>query len=456
VGRHPRDGWSFDAVAGWLSPLRVWLVLGGIGLLLLAALTPPFENPDEQHHFFQAYRLSEGRATPDRLGGRIGWWLPDSIPAVSARYLGSDAVDPGIRHRTASVAERLEDLKRPLHPDRRSLHPVANVYFPTGYAPQAAGIWLGRQLGLGPLGLLYAARVANALFGLALVALALRLLPTGAPVALSLALLPGAMQGFASASADALTVGGGFVLASAAMRATLGLSHGRLAALAVAAVGLGKYAYLPMGLSALGGRRRAVLLALVAAAAVVVALWVKSNSVAFQSVRPGVDFAGQVAFVAAHPLNFLAAAAVTLTLGGAGLGRGFLGTLGWGTLLLPPPVYGLLGMGLLLSLFAAMPAVQLPRRTLATWAVLGLGTGLVIMLAMYINWTPVGSPVVLGVQGRYFLPIAPLMACGLAARLSAVPLSEFRSPAYLATVAIAAAGCVAMLATALAGFHVLG
>ena len=40
--------------------------------------------------------------------------------------------------------------------------------------------------------------------------------------------------------------------------------------------------------------------------------------------------------------------------------------------------------------------------------ILCLGTVIATLLIMLLSWTPLGSPVVEGVQGRYFLPILPL------------------------------------------------
>ena len=38
-----------------------------------------------------------------------------------------------------------------------------------------------------------------------------------------------------------------------------------------------------------------------------------------------------------------------------------------------------------------------------------VGTALLIIGAMYISWTGVGAEVVEGVQGRYFIPLLPLL-----------------------------------------------
>jgi uncharacterized membrane protein len=44
-----------------------------------------------------------------------------------------------------------------------------------------------------------------------------------------------------------------------------------------------------------------------------------------------------------------------------------------------------------------------------------------IFTALYLYWTPAGNPLVLGVQGRYFLPTAPLLLLLLANRKIALP-----------------------------------
>jgi Predicted membrane protein (DUF2142) len=54
------------------------------------------------------------------------------------------------------------------------------------------------------------------------------------------------------------------------------------------------------------------------------------------------------------------------------------------------------------------------RLALGTWAILLIVAG-GIALALYITWTPVGGDRVLGMQGRYFIPLLCAVGLGLPA-----------------------------------------
>src|SRR6185312_16010933 len=59
---------------------------------------------------------------------------------------------------------------------------------------------------------------------------------------------------------------------------------------------------------------------------------------------------------------------------------------------------------------AALAALRRPGRAGALLAFLALASAGLIFLVQYLTWTAVGDPAVDGVQGRYFLPVALLLA----------------------------------------------
>jgi uncharacterized membrane protein len=121
----------------------------------------------------------------------------------------------------------------------------------------------------------------------------------------------------------------------------------------------------------------------------------------------GVLGGAQARFLLAHPLAVPGIAWATLDAFWFSFVQQFVGVLNWLDLLLPPGFIdgAIVVLGLLLALgWRAVPA--------AVPVVLMLSAGLVFG-ALYVTWSPVGSPVVIGVQGRYFLPIAAMGAAGL-------------------------------------------
>src|SRR5271170_2816128 len=58
---------------------RVFLPFAWFFGALFAFLTPPFQVPDEYHHFYRSYQVSEGHLTETRLGDQGGGYLPKSL-----------------------------------------------------------------------------------------------------------------------------------------------------------------------------------------------------------------------------------------------------------------------------------------------------------------------------------------------------------------------------------------
>jgi hypothetical protein len=66
----------------WLSPAVVCLLLGLVGAVLMIVLTPPFQVPDEQVHFYRAYQLSELQPREIVRDRTAGGMLPSKCPRV--------------------------------------------------------------------------------------------------------------------------------------------------------------------------------------------------------------------------------------------------------------------------------------------------------------------------------------------------------------------------------------
>src|SRR5580658_1680542 len=103
---------SPKSIGRWFTLPRVFVALSltfGLGMMIV---TPPFETPDEPHHFMRAYQISEGHLLPrfrDNVGG-------DELPA--SIYLISQPFDASQRRRKlVSSDEILHVLRVPLAPN---------------------------------------------------------------------------------------------------------------------------------------------------------------------------------------------------------------------------------------------------------------------------------------------------------------------------------------------------
>jgi uncharacterized membrane protein len=278
----------------------------------------------------------------------------------------------------------------------------------------------------GPLTLFYMARLANLVASLLILAWALRILPTGARPAMFFLLLPTASFLYASLSADGLVIAGTFLFTAVMMK---GYFRNRWTAaeitIAIAAALVFctlKPVYAPLLLLALpaalrsGNRRHVIAVhALICGITLgATVLWLSFASAALVPARPGTSVPDQLAFVLAHPLSFARSVFWSL------LGRWrdyydqLVGVLGWLNLNLPEFAYAIALAGFLFCVTASRTEDRrLPAGVLLWHAALVLTSSLLVMLALYLHWAPVGHFEVIGVQGRYFLPLLAPVALAI-------------------------------------------
>jgi uncharacterized membrane protein len=387
----------------------------------LVVLIPPFQNNDEPEHFFTSWALAEGQAHP---GSDSLVDLPANVGTLNADLRSTQVTQGAEAYDVDITVEALDDE---VSTRRMRQFTSTGGYTPIGYLPQAVGVDVVRVLGGSPLLGLYAARLAVLLTSVAITFIALRLTPYGAAVLALAALLP------MSVSLAASTNPGAFVNAGALLFLVLVLrlaDRGRvrrrdavvLMTLALVFLTL-KPGYAPLAALVFllpprlfVERRRywitiatCVLGALaVSAASVGIAPDVSTAKQIARGAPEGLDPGGQVHFVLAHPWAFVKVLYGTLGESGLTWLRETVGVLGRGAVVLSVVVTpaALVGASLL-TMRGTDERVSLRPWQRLLLAGVGLLVSGVVVAALYVGWSPLASPLVLGVQGRYFLPVVP-------------------------------------------------
>ena len=420
--------------ASRLAPARMLLALSVVFGVIFSLLTPPFQAPDEFNHFFRAYQISEGGLVAIRQGDKVGGNLPVSLTTLAA------TVNPDLRYKLArrqSFPQLLASFAIPLQPTVRQFTEFPNtaLYSPIPYLPQAAGIALGRCCALPPLWLLYLGRWGNLACWVALVVLAVTLIPVGPWTLCALALSPMALFLGASLSPDGVVNGLAMlflalVLQSAVGTVTLPLSRKRLGALLGLAVllALAKQTYLPMvllilliPLSHFGTPRRAAgfLLAFLLVIAAAWGGWMVAIRPLFVPLQPQVSPSLQLHFLLSHPAHFFQTLVTTYQqpLRDNLLVGEYVGVLGWLDTHLPSWCYAIYLWALGIVAFTEVTRDRcLSIRQRSLLLLIPLLTFLTINLFLYLSWTAVGYTRIGGLQGRYFIPIVPCLLLGLFTR----------------------------------------
>jgi len=428
------------------------------------ALFPPLAVADEPVHFFRAYTVATGRLVPERIGHRVGAHVPVALQRVEPELGVGQALLLEPDRRLDAQALRAA-LHWRLDPGRTAFvdFPNAAQYPPVVHLPQALGSGIGRLLGLGPLWLVYLGRLSNLITATLLTWCAIRIAPLGGWAFCWLALSPMAVSSRASLSPDALTNAAALLFLAEVARLIWGEEPPaardplRIGVMAVLLC-LTKLPYCLLLLALLAvprqrlelGRRLGAWLGAAAAtlAALALTVWTARTYGRVLVASFGIDQDRQIHGILVHPLHFLAMVgshywrfAARYTAQAAGR------QLGWLDVQVPvacAAVYLFVLVAVLLLAGTPRVVVQVRQRLLFY----GIFAAVLVVVAasQYVVWTPVGAGDVRGLQGRYFLPAAPLLVLALHRR----PARELPSRGVTATLALAfllltAASWVAML-----------
>jgi hypothetical protein len=411
---------STSKTAALLVALMALLLLQGLGRLV-----PPLQSPDELSHMVRIASLTEGQWKPVTPAGfNTGGNFDVALAALSRTYV------PLIRERDPDVPQAYRDSARTqgwLHQSAFGEAPGSAVYLPVVYAPAAAGLALGRSLGWSVLESYHLARLASQLACAALVGLAVWI---WAPplLAWTVLLLPMSLFQLVSPVVDgpahALTL---FVLSLFMRLWSEGPPRSRgwawvwcaaLVVLVTSRMHLAPLLLLPLAL--LWQHRSARWAGLWLVCVVATGAWVAwvLGSVVDHRVQRDLSTGQVLLYYLMHPMEAWEVFERTVTeesrLGF--LYDSFIGNLGWLDTRLADAAYVDLGWALMAAAVLSLPFRPAGIRTLWARLLLVFGAVASVLLAfalMLLTWSPFPTQMIEGVQGRYFIAPALMVAYGL-------------------------------------------
>jgi uncharacterized membrane protein len=393
----------------------LYCIYASLAVLLLATTIPPMQNPDETNHSFRADQVSRlvlaGQVIPDgEFGGVVSSGI--AVPAAATSALRSHPERKVTRAMLAPSAWGVPIAAG---------FPNTAVNPPIFYIPAAVADALARDLRIRLPHALILMRIATGFVTIAIAAAAIALAGSAALWLFAMLLLPMSLAVSAAISQD------GPMLASTALAASLylRLQAPKLArkqltfvclCLLLTMVGMARSPYIAFALLTIAVPvKRSWRIAGAAIIFACVIAWSAHSMAHFPlPFRPGgiVSPSLQCMSLITHPWRVPLLAFRTLRAYGDPLAHGFIGQLGWLDTALPA-IYDLiawtgLGVALLATWRPRLPPVSRSGLALEALAVIGSAGG--VCLIQYMIWTAVGSPLIDGLQGRYFL--APALLFG--------------------------------------------
>jgi hypothetical protein len=407
---------------------------------------PPLRGPDEISHFLRIYSYSRGELLPTaEIDGRKGIFVERKL--YDRLYFFKNSGEWFARNREEGVryGEIMAEYRRitGASGDQVAQGPVfapfagTEGYTPIAYAPYVLAGAIGRLLGLDLPELLFLMRFLGLVVFTAVAAYAIAVTPALKWGFVLIAMLPVSLYNRVVLSADGAALSYALLITALCFRAAWKPLDGRVweRTLWMTLCVLAKqpqivFVLLELMVGRLGDLpRRWRSLAIVVLPGVILSpLWVVgvSADVAAWRVREGhnyppehFDALWKLSYMWEHPFHFPLAAWTAFRDWGAPLWPELIGILGWQDVPLRPWTYLVLTILLLL-----MPLQKLPLDG-ATRARVAVMTGLaalsyivIVYLIFFLTYTPVDSPHVLGVQGRYFVIALPVAAIFLASLIN--------------------------------------
>lgn len=432
----------FQNIFKALSSVRLeyyWLVYAILFGTFLALFLPPFQVMDEHQHFQKAYGITEGYVFCIRnQDNKPGIYAPTNI-ANAPKVLDVSEVP---YNSTMQVSERNMEIRSRIKAGGGSAfiqHPFCESP-PWSTFPPALGIGIARMFDLPILAMVHLGRIINLLVAVVLIFFAIRITPVGKRFFFITAALPMFMQQISSLSLDAFHYSSLFLFTAW----TLKLSRSeepfdwkKLALYTLFSIFAihAKLGFIFMiGLVLLlpwkkfpSKKMYAAFTAGFAALHFLLFVLIRNLlSVSDLANQGAINREEQIAYAISHPFDFLYAVAHSIGMYFDFYWKNMLGILGWTDA-------SLLTLHYVLIIFVLATVITMKSEdkvTIKDRGVLSI-TWILVMLsifgALYAISTPVGDNYVHLVQGKYFLPVFPLLLLAI----SQIPIKKWIQKVFL-------------------------
>lgn len=390
------------------------ILLFAAGLVYTFA-TPPNQVPDEQSHFLRSHAMAQGQ-----WGFDENHQYPDDVNSFILHFpVAHNNGYPAKEGNT--VYNRFEEYYRRIESGEKAPNSGIIIFQFIPYIPGAAGIFAARLMGFGALGAFYRCRIANLIFFAVCCYFALKMAGKFQNIMFILMCLP--LMSFVSASCntDSFLFRLMFLMFGSVLDSCFTSKHMAVFAISFAVLCTCKISYivfLPLLFAVdrektdirLKGRKItlpavfALCTAVFAAVYLFMGFYVQafSNYGVIERTMADTDPRAQLMFILQNPFRYLAVFLDTLKNNSFFLFSG--GLLGWLDVNLPLINYlsPLLVFAVCVNRAPVFTKEDLKKT--AVFMLCRILTYCVAMTGMYLSWTPVTLPQIIGLQARYVYP----------------------------------------------------
>ncbi len=412
-----------------LNPQYVFIFLGLIYGIAFLVLIPPFQVPDEYEHYYKAWDLSNGHLIPEKIGNKAGVSVPESVKIMTDNVyqkwkyfiLNNQSMDMGYL------------LNLPLKSNNTIFVDISKyavvTYSPLPYLASALSISLGKLFDLSPLILMYLGRFGNLILWIFIIFLAIRITPVFKWGFMAIALMPMTLFQAASLSADSIAISLSFLTIAIFLKLALDDNIKKITTKHILIIisislllGLAKLPYIMLILlfflipsHKFEGRKKMFQIfgLMFLLGVLIIAFWNFMVNGLYMPLDPGISIKDQLFYILQNPVDFIQTLLNTSSKYAGELPSVVIGNWAYQNTPIANWIYGTYLFALVL--ISAFDKSNFKMSIKQKYILLGLFlliTGTIFVLE-YLTWTYIGAQVIHGIQGRYLIPILPLLFLSL-------------------------------------------
>lgn len=414
-----------------LNPEYIFLILGLLFGLMIIYANPPFHSNDEDRHFYLAYEYSQGNLEPVVQKGKVGFNLPINLYNISVSTQGKNYA----AGQKVSRKQIDEQKLIPLEEDKVIFYEATTTGIPPiAYLGPIIGISIGKGLDDNPISILWAGRTGGLIFYLVIVFFAIRMMPAHKLSMMLVALNPMAIYQASSITYDTPILAMTFLVIAYVLKlffdnSTIDLKDlGIIVAIALyMSFSKDGYILIPFVFLILPINRfknknyyYAMIAALILAYFIPDWTWgAFYKGLDLPPQKPLInDFvyggSQQIDFLTSDPVNTLSNIIMNVITQGKEWIWGMLGRFGYSYTIMNKGLLTIYGLVLLIVALLENPG-KLNFDNKQRYIILGIGIASMALITagFYALASPVGSKVIFGLQGRYFIPAVPFLLLAL-------------------------------------------
>ena len=400
---------------------NIFIIIALVFGLIYSIITPPFQSVDENYHFYRSYAITEGQIIATKQNNHTGSYLPKSISELDQKfsYLIKDIT------KKTSFKEIVQANKIAINKDKVfTSYSNTALYSPIAYIPQSIGIVTGKILHANPLIMLYISRIFNLILYCILGYYAIKYIPFLKTATFLILLSPMNISLAASCSTDVTLIGTSILFAAKIFQYSfskdkiLNFKDYILLSILIFILTLTKHSFYLIPLIFLVPKEKfkknyyLKIITLILPSIIGCFIWSKIIEELYVPLNQNSNLYEQLNYILNNPLKYICILTTTTLIKAFRLFITSIGVLGWQDTKMDNLTYILYPFLILITLiYSGIKTFVLKHYQKCIIITVIIISYIFISTYIYLTWTKVGNPIIIGLNGKYYTPLLiPLFA----------------------------------------------